>query len=107
MLSAEASRLFKSMCHLQDAKIFLVPPHDLYSDGKSSRREARGYRCRRVTRGGDVPARFHPVDIVVELHRPNLGWVRCVYVEGRHLRSGKNEVFVLIEESLKTPPQHR
>src|SRR4029077_10365700 len=82
-LLTEASRLFERVRHLQDAKVFFVAAHDLHANGNSFRRETAWHRSRGIARRRDIPAGLHPVDVVIEFHARDLGWIRRVDVKCR------------------------
>src|SRR5271155_4923242 len=103
---AEASRLFESVRHLQDAEVLLVAADDLQADRKTFRCETCRHGGRWIARCRNVPATFHPVDVVIELHACELRRILRGYVERRQLRGGQNEVLVFFEERLKTPPYY-
>src|SRR5260370_27252349 len=104
MLLTEASRLFERVRHLQDAEVLLVAAHDLHAHWKSLWRETARHGSRWIARCRDIPAGLHPIDVVIEFHAGDLGWIRHVDVKCRPLCGGQNEVFVLFEECLKPPP---
>src|SRR5580704_2901791 len=101
MLLTEASRLFERVRHLQDAEVFFVAAHDLHTYRKPLGRETAWHRSRRIARRRDVPARLHPVDVVIELHAGNLRRIRRVDIEWWQLRGGQDKVFMLLEKCLK------
>src|SRR5208282_2109937 len=76
----------------------------LHADGKTFGCKAGRHRGCWVSSGRDVPAGLHPVDVVVEAHTGDLGWIRSVDIERWQLGGGKDEVFVLLEESLEAAP---
>ena len=104
MSFAETGCLFKCMRELQDAEILLVAADDLQADGKTFGREAGRHRGCGISGGRDVPAGLHPVDVVVEVHAGDLGWIGRVDVERRQLRGGQDEVLILLEEGLEAAP---
>ena len=103
--STEAAGFFEGMSELEDAKVLLVAAHDLEADGQAFGREACGYGGSGVAGSRDVPAAFHPVDVVGEVNAVDLGGPRYVDVEGRQLRGGQDEVLVAFQEGLKAAPQ--
>ena len=92
------------MRNLQDTEVLFVAANNLHADRKAFGRKAGRYRGCRVSGGRDVPARLHPVDVVVEVHARDLSWIGSVDVERWQLRGGQDEVFILLKESLEAAP---
>src|SRR4051812_26371843 len=101
MSLTEAGRLLECVSKLQDAEVLFVAADDLDAYRKSFWREACRHGCRRIPGRGDIPAGFHPVDIVVEFDARDFRGVGHVDIERRQLRRRQHEIFVLLEESLK------
>ena len=71
---------------------------DLQTDRQPFRREAARHRDRRVADDRDVVARLHPVDVGLHRDAVDLGDVRLVDVERRHLHRRQHEELVALHE---------
>ena len=105
MSLAESGCLSKCVRKLQDTEILLFAAHDLHADGKAFGCKAGRHRGCRVSGSRDVPASFHPIDVVVEVDACDLSRIGRVDVERRQLGGGEDEVFILLEESLPAAPE--
>ena len=73
---------------LEQAPLVLMARNNLETDRQSVRRVAAWHRDRRVADDGDVVAGLHPVDVGLHGDAVDLGGVRLIHVERRHLHPG-------------------
>src|ERR1700735_3467130 len=102
---SESRWLFKCVRKLQDTEILLIAADNLHANRKAFARKSRRHGGCRVSRGRDVPAGLHPVDVIAKVDAGDLRWIGRVDVERRQLRGWEDEVFILLKESLKAAPE--
>ena len=101
MLFPIPGSLLEGVCELQHAPVVVVSPDDLHADRQALTGEPAGYRDGRTSRGRDVVARPHPVDVGVHLDAVDLSDVFRLDVERRDLADGQRQELVIRQELTK------
>src|SRR5665213_2192224 len=101
---SEVGGLFKGVGELEGAEVLLVAAYYLQSDGQAFGGEACGHGNGRIASSGDVPAAFHPINVVGKVDAIDLGGPGRIDVKGRKLGGGQDEVLVVCQEALKAAP---